>query len=191
MGYKLKALEQYRKAVEVNPDFPDVYNALCWTHQDRNELVESYQACSRAIKLRRNYLFAFNNRGNTLVKMGRYDLAVADFDRAIKLNPDYYPPYINKAQALARLKKYDEALKVVSKAIELNRRDPAAYKTRMMVYQELGQKDKVREDFRRLIALDPAQKVLGVFMCVDQADSPGNAYGDNFSSGDSYAPFYK
>src|ERR1700756_5732716 len=53
-------------------------------------LDAALQNCEQAIALKPDYPEAYNARGNILLKLMRYDDAVASLDKAIELKP-YYP----------------------------------------------------------------------------------------------------
>ena len=52
----------------------------------------------------------FNNRGNALRELKRFDEALASYDKALALKPDYAEALINRGNALLELKRFDEAL---------------------------------------------------------------------------------
>jgi len=49
-----------------------------------------------AIKLNPNHANFYNNKGSSLYKIGKYDLAIKEYDAAIKLNPNDADFYHNK-----------------------------------------------------------------------------------------------
>src|SRR5262249_30347374 len=61
----------------------------------------------------------FNNRGNTLQELKRFDEALASYDKAIALKPDYAEALNNSGNALQALERFDEALASYDKAIAL------------------------------------------------------------------------
>jgi len=62
---------------------------------------------------------AFNNRGNALKDLQRFEEALADYDRAIAASPDFTEAHYNRGVALLELKKPDEALASYDRAIAL------------------------------------------------------------------------
>ncbi|MBU0516671.1 MAG: tetratricopeptide repeat protein [Proteobacteria bacterium] len=95
------------------------------------------------------------NRGNTYVRLKRYDRAVADYSAAVRLAPRYANAFFNRALIQARLKRYQDALRDVNQVIRLRPGQARAYLLRGGIY---GQKKKYRlalRDFSWAIRLDP------------------------------------
>lgn len=44
---------------------------------------------------------AWNNKGNSLADLGKYDEAIKSFDEAIRINPGYATAWYNKGKILA------------------------------------------------------------------------------------------
>ena len=56
----------------------------------------AYEDFTNAISIDRNYVDAYNNRGNALTGTGQYDKAIADYDQAIKSRPKFATSYYNR-----------------------------------------------------------------------------------------------
>lgn len=54
---------------------------------------EAIVAYDQAIRLKPNYIEAYNNRGIAKSAIGQYFAAIADFDKAIEIRPDYAQAY--------------------------------------------------------------------------------------------------
>jgi tetratricopeptide (TPR) repeat protein len=53
--------------------------------------------------------YKWYNRGIALLKLGRFEEAVAEFDRVLTILPRYSDAWYNKGNALNRLGRYGEA----------------------------------------------------------------------------------
>ena len=53
---------------------------------------------------------AYNNRGLTYDEMGRFDLAIEDFDRAIALAPSDHQAYSNRGMLYGKMGRFDKAI---------------------------------------------------------------------------------
>ena len=61
---------------------------------------------------------AYNNWGNALSGLGRYEEALEKYGKAIELKPDLAKAYYNWGYTLNGLGKYNEAIEKYNKAIE-------------------------------------------------------------------------
>jgi tetratricopeptide (TPR) repeat protein len=63
---------------------------------------------------------AWNNRGNALRNLGRYEDAIASFDKALEFKPDDDTAWYNKACSYGLQRNIEQALKNLQQAINLN-----------------------------------------------------------------------
>ena len=68
------------------------------------------------------YDVAWNNKGNTLARMGRYREALDCYNRAIDLNPAYKDAWMNKGYVLIKLDRCTEAKECAEQVLKPNRR---------------------------------------------------------------------
>jgi len=73
----------------------------------------------KAIELDPMHDNAWNNKGSSLHRLGRYEKALSCFDKAIEIDADYANAWNNKGSSLQDLNRYAEALSCYNKAIEL------------------------------------------------------------------------
>ena len=116
---------------------------------------ESIKLNTEALELKPNWDFPYNNRGNDYSALGKYDLAIADFNKAIQLNPNWYLAYNNRGIAYKALGKYDLAIADFNKSIELNPNDADYYNNRGSAYGALKSYDLAIQDFTKAIQLNP------------------------------------
>jgi tetratricopeptide (TPR) repeat protein len=98
---------------------------------------------------------AFFNRGRAFTDLGRYDVALQDFDRAIKLVPEYPDAYNSRALAQAGLGKYDLAIQDFDEAIRLDPNYAIAIFNRALTLQTMGRTDDAAKDFARAKEVGP------------------------------------
>jgi len=149
LGERKRAIEDYDKAIELNPDFAEAYynRGIAYAKQQKyNEAIKDFD---KAIELNPNLAEAYIGRGVTYAEQQKYNEAIKDFDKAIELNPDDAEAYGNRGIAYAKQQKYNEAIKDYDKAIKLNPDDAEAYGNRGIAYAELGEHERAREDMLR------------------------------------------
>jgi tetratricopeptide (TPR) repeat protein len=92
-------------------------------------------------------------RGMARSNMEQYADAAADYSEAVRLAPNRSLYYWQLGMAMWNLERFQESLDCFSKYIELEPQNPAGYKERADVYDELGQAaaaEADRKKFRQL-----------------------------------------
>jgi len=144
-----QAIEDFSKAIELDPDFAEAYNNRGLSYAELNEHEQAIKDYDKAIELNPNYAVAYNNRGNAYAKLNKYKQAIEDYDRAIKLNPALAGAYNNRGIAYAKLNKYERAIKDYGKAIELNPDFVEAYGNRGIAYLEIHRYEESARDLKK------------------------------------------
>ena len=98
---------------------------------------------------------AHNNRGNALLSLGKYDLAIEDYNAAIKLNPNYAKALNNRGLAHLKKGEYDQAIADFDAAIKNDPAYSTAIASRAMTYQKKGDYPDAVKDFDAAIKLHP------------------------------------
>ncbi|KIC40079.1 tetratricopeptide TPR_2 [Ruegeria sp. ANG-R] len=83
-----KAEADFRRALELNPDQPQVLNYLGYSLVERQEkLDEALSMIERAVAARPDSGYIVDSLGWVLFRLGRYDEAVEHMERAVELMP--------------------------------------------------------------------------------------------------------
>src|SRR5690606_3282769 len=84
----------FKKALELYPDQPQVLNYLGYSWVDRGEnLEEALQMIRKAVEMRPQDGYIVDSLGWAYYKLGRYNEAVVELEKAVKLRPE--DPTIN------------------------------------------------------------------------------------------------
>lgn len=82
----LQALRHYEKALVNQPDSPDYARAKARTLMQLGRNDEALAWYDQAIELRPYFGGTYANRGILHDRMGRYELAISDYDKAVQLD---------------------------------------------------------------------------------------------------------
>jgi tetratricopeptide (TPR) repeat protein len=119
--YYKRALNDYCKAIELNPRYADAYNNRKNFYEfalaDFNKAIELNP--SFAIELIPSFVDVYNNLGKYYEELKNYELAVANYSKSIELEPDDYWIYCSRVGLHIKQKKYGLALVDYAKAIKL------------------------------------------------------------------------
>jgi len=120
-----KAVEYFKRAVELNPNYPDAHrlNGYHLIHMCRFE--EAVAEMSRAVELDPLSLEAMTSLGDAYYYARQYDAAVEQLNRALEMEPNYGGAHLFLARALEQQGKYDEAVAEFRRARELTIEAPS------------------------------------------------------------------
>lgn len=149
-----KAIENFNRAVEINPNFARAYSNRGVIYSDLKKFDRAIADCNIAIILDPNEAVSYYHRGVVYTELGHWEKAIKDYSKAIKLNPNFIEAYNNCGNAYAHLKLYNEALEDFNKAIELNPNFAAAYNNRGNAYSDIGNHNKAIKDYKIALKLN-------------------------------------
>ncbi len=121
---------------------------------DQGKYLESIVQFDLAIKADATYFEGYLDRGRANEKLGKNDLAMADYTKTTQLNAKYAPGFYYKAHLNAQLGNDQLALPDYTTAIKLNPDYLDSYVNRGMLYVKTKQSENALADFNKAIALD-------------------------------------
>jgi tetratricopeptide (TPR) repeat protein len=109
---------------------------------------------------------AFNERGNTLKSLGRFEEALASYDSALAFDSGFLPAWNNRGVILKKLNRLEQALVSYDRALALNPDLAIVLTNRANVANELGRVAEALSGYDRALALNPGE--------ADAANGRGN-----------------
>lgn len=94
------ALEDYNKAVELAPNFPDPYLNRGAALEGLGKWEEAIADYNRVLEIDPKDAAAYNNRGNAKAGLGKWNEAIADYQTAMNVNSRFSTAFGNNAIAL-------------------------------------------------------------------------------------------
>ena len=95
------------------------------------------------------------DNGQQLIKNGKYEEALEQFNMAIILDPASQTAFIQRAFTYSVLKDYESAISDYSHVLQLNPALISAYLSRGSAYNKLERFEEALQDFNKVIELDP------------------------------------
>ncbi len=114
---------------------------------------------------------AWNNKGNVLGDLGRYEEALAAYDKATGIDPQYAKAWNNKGNALGNLGRYEEALAAYDNAIGINPQYAEAWNNKGNALGNLGRYEEANEAFNNAIIYSKKDIVIGTDIYVEPSTS--------------------
>ncbi len=152
-GKMEKALEEFQKAIEINPFYAEAYNNLGAVYLYKEEYEKAIPYLEKAIEVDPAYGFPHYNLAIALHYLGKDEGAIAELKQAIKLNPRNFKAYYNMACYYSLLNEIDLAIEYLKLSIEYG------YSNWDLIETD-SDLDNLRKDprYQEIIAQRPPQK---------------------------------
>ncbi len=147
-----------------------------------NDISEAIRDYTQALKLRKEYVIAYFQRGlqyeiaaDQEHLAADYTLAIADFNDAIRLKPDSAQAYAQRGEVHVKQSDFDSAIADFDQAIKYAPNNASAYVQLASAYQQKGDNDGAIADFQRMIVQRPTAEpayaqLSGSFLRMKQPD---------------------
>lgn len=171
-----RALESYKRAILLKPDYAEAYKGLAWAYGTLNQHEQQINALEQAVRLNPNDAEAYCKLGdayNTFdigrrvppfptsgeVKMAvdrhekKVELAVGAYERAIKIKPDFAEAYKGMGSAYLSLHRHTEAIAAYKRGIEHAPNNPLLRTGLGYVYLDLNNYEEALEQHKAAMRL--------------------------------------
>jgi tetratricopeptide (TPR) repeat protein len=92
-----KAIEHYRKATEIAPEYSSAYNLLGYAYRQNGDYASAEKAFQKYIELIPGDPNPYDSYAELLLKMGRFDDSIAQYRKALQIDPNF----VNAHQGIA------------------------------------------------------------------------------------------
>jgi tetratricopeptide (TPR) repeat protein len=92
-----QAIEQYRKATELEPGYSTAYNLLGYSYRQSGDFAGAEKAFRKYIELTPGDPNPYDSYAELLLKMGRFDDSIAQYRKALEIDPNF----LNAHQGIA------------------------------------------------------------------------------------------
>ena len=153
-----KALEQFLRALEFNPDDPFLHYDLALAYVDKKQFETAEIHLKEAIRLKPDYSSAHNYLGVLYFRKGKVDLAIESYKKALS-NLLWTKPQLaqlNLAIAYLSLKQYQKAVVHFQEAINLVPSYVDAHNGLGQAYEGLRMYGEARLAYEKALEYNPA-----------------------------------
>jgi protein O-GlcNAc transferase len=158
---------RYEQAVAANPTDATAHYDLAIVLRDGGHLREASERFEQAIELRPDYATARRDLGGVLVEMGQMQAAVQQYEAAIRLAPNDPAAHFNFGSTLVRMQRLAEAIEQYRFVVTLTPDDAEAWGSLAMVYAMDHQPSAAAEARQKAVALARANGRWALVQSLD------------------------
>lgn len=104
-----EAITHYQQAVAIDSNFSPVYNQLGYSYRFNERMAEAEAAFKKYIALIPDDPNPYDSYAELLMKLGRFEESIAQYERALKVQSTFPPSYFGIASNLNFLGRHAEA----------------------------------------------------------------------------------
>ncbi|MBN1391982.1 MAG: tetratricopeptide repeat protein [Sedimentisphaerales bacterium] len=154
-----EAIACYEKALEINPSYADANINLAVAFETKGDITEAVRRY-RSVLETKDTILTHKNIGYTLMKLSRFEEAIAEYNKALLATPDD-PDVLNElGYSLSQIGKFDEAIKCYTEVIRLT---PNSFEAHCYLGGILIQKGRINEaitHFEDALRLKPVVELM-------------------------------
>ena len=146
------AVNSYHKAININPDIPELQfnlGAMLYALNDNKGAISHYQ---KAIKLNPRFTEAFFNLGITYQSQSDYNLAIESYEQALNSQPGFYEAIGNIGTIKQLQGKLEEAIILFKKSLTIFEDGRGNYNV-AGAYRNLGNLSLSIKHYRRAVEI--------------------------------------
>jgi tetratricopeptide (TPR) repeat protein len=152
LGRTGEAIAAYERAVQSAPDYV-TWLSLGMLYEQAGQFADAASAYGKASEIRPDDALAHASTGRMWQRLGEYAAAAQAYERALQLDSGNAAYWESLALNCAALARSADALKAAEETLRRNPGSAAAYLVRASVYDERGEREKARADYRQALAL--------------------------------------
>ncbi|MDP6095829.1 MAG: tetratricopeptide repeat protein, partial [Gammaproteobacteria bacterium] len=173
------AIESYKKALKIKPDYAEAYNNMGNALLNKGEPDPAIESYKKALKIKPDYAGAYNSMGNALKDKGEPDPAIESFKKALKIKPDYAEAYNNMGNALLDKGDPEAAIESYKMAIKIKPDHADAYNNMGAALKDKEESGAAIESYKKALEIKPdyaGPKHLIAALTGSTTDSAPRAY---------------
>jgi tetratricopeptide (TPR) repeat protein len=151
----IRAVEYYRRAVELEPRFAEGYFNMGIAYESNREFGNAAASYANAVAVNSRYVNAYINWGSLFVNGRKVAEALALYDRALLVDPASADAHYHRGYALYLWGRYDEALLAFEETLRYNPYHAAALNNIGIILFGRGDQDGARQAWEQAVAVTP------------------------------------
>jgi tetratricopeptide (TPR) repeat protein len=149
------AINNYKKALKIKPDYADAYNNMGNALKDKGDLEAAIESYNQALKIKPDYVQAYNNIAIALKDKGDLEAAIESYKQALKIKPDYAHAYNNMGNALSEKGDLEAAIESYKQALKIKPDYVQAYNNIGIALKDKGDLEAAIESYKQVLKIKP------------------------------------
>ncbi len=152
-GENKKAIAEFKKALEINPNSIEVLNEMGLAHIHIGEQTDAIIVFDRAIKIKPNDEQAHSNKVEAFLTIGAFEEALTASNAGLKSIPTSAILYEKKARSLESLMRIQEAIDAFNESLKYDSDNPETWKALALCLDAQAKWTEVARAYRIAAAL--------------------------------------
>lgn len=154
-GQKDKAIENYEKAIALNPELADLQATLGLAYVESGDIAKAESALTKATASGADTVDTRTLKAVVLYKQNNNSAALAAFDKLLELDNRNAAAHYFRGQTFVRMQQDDKAIAAYKKALEIEPNyAPASYELGV-TYYNAGKYNDAVSAYQSVVAADP------------------------------------
>ena len=155
IGLREEAIENYRKAVSIKPDYATGHNNLGVIYKDLGRFEDAIASLKTALRINPGYADSYYNLGIAFKDLGRHREAIESFKKALQINPDHAEAHNNLGSVFKYLNRHEAAKECLEKALRLKPENAEIHYNLANALQVLGQHKEAIGNYNKALEINP------------------------------------
>jgi Flp pilus assembly protein TadD len=148
-----KAIQAYRKVIELDPTYVEAYNNLGIIYQMMGDIDRALGAYQKSTEINPRYEKGYNNLGILLLINSRYEEASEAFQKALAVNSNNIESHIHLGVLLKKKGQWQEAIESYQKALAIDPLHRETHYNIALLYEQLENVELAVGHYQQFIQL--------------------------------------
>ena len=154
-GHYNDAIEQYQKALQINPYYPNALANLGLTLAKQGKIEEGVTQLLKALQVKPQDYETLSNLGVALLMQEREEEAIKYLSEALRINPHFAKAHNNLGVVRRRQSRFQEAMDHFSAALQLDPYYAEAHNNLGVTLANQGRYEEAIAQFSAALKIDP------------------------------------
>ncbi len=158
-GKYSKAIEDFDRALNIEPTNSDAYRGLAKAYEMLNRLTDAELTYKKSIEMKSDYWAGYNELGIFYFRNGRYEDAIQQFQQVIALTPDNYRGYNNLGSMYYLMERWPEARQMFEHSFRIKKTYGATSNLATLYFIE-GQYEKAARMYEKALEFNKSDYLI-------------------------------